>query len=144
MRGYSWKYLIDWGLYTFICVVVAWTIIAILLPIVAKLRKCVDKHSLVYKIVNGVLIIFRENIVIVIHILTINDVGFYGMASFKLLPAVTTNLDVAKLLFSVIMFAYYILYLLRLFVVGVRFVGSEEQEDRFMVLFSCFYSHKKK
>lgn len=144
MRGYSWKYLIDWGLYTFICVTVAWTMVAILILTVAKIKKYVDKNSLVLKIVNGVLTIFRENIIIVIHILTINDVGFYGMASFKLLPAVTNNIDIAKLLFSAIMFSYYILYLLRLFIAAVRFVGSEEQEDRFMVLFSCFYSHKKK
>jgi hypothetical protein len=125
MRGYSWKYLVDWGLYTFICVVVAWLIVLLLTLISWKVKACVNKESIAYRILNGVFIIFKENIIIVLHILTINDVSLYGLASFKLLPQMAPSIDPLLMTFSIIMFAYYILYLLRLFIAAIRFVGSE-------------------
>jgi hypothetical protein len=124
MRGYSWRYLIDWGLYTFIGIVVAWIIVLLLALIYSRVKLCVDKENIGFKILNGVLIIFKENIIIIIHMLTINEVSFYGLASFKLMSDVNSTLDPLLLTFSIIMFAYYILYLLRLFIAGIRFVGS--------------------
>jgi hypothetical protein len=125
MRGYSWKYLVDWGLYTFICVVVAWFTVLLLALISWKVKSCVNKENIGYKILNGVSIIFKENIIIVLHFLTITDVSLYGLASFKLMPNMVTSIDPLLLTFSVIMLAYYVLYLLRLFVAAIRFVGSE-------------------
>jgi hypothetical protein len=85
----------------------------------------VNKENIGYKILNGVSIIFKENIIIVLHFLTITDVSLYGLASFKLMPNMVTSIDPLLLTFSVIMLAYYVLYLLRLFVAAIRFVGSE-------------------
>lgn len=125
MRGYSWKYLVDWGLYTFICVLMAWLIVLILKLISWKVKSCVNKENIGYRILNGVSTIFKENIIIVLHFLTISDVSFYGLASFKLMPTIVTSIDPFLLTFSIIMFAYYVLYLLRLFIASIRFVGSE-------------------
>lgn len=124
MRGYSWKYLVDWGLYTFICVVVAWFIVLLLTLVSWKVKSCANKEYIGYRILSGVCTIFKENIIIVLHFLTINDVSLYGLASFKLLPKMVTSIDPLLLAFSVIMFAYYVLYLLRLFIAAIRFVGS--------------------
>lgn len=124
MRGYSWKYLIDWGLYTFICIVVAWAIVIILSLAYARIKAFKEKDGIAFKLLNGLFIIFRENIIIVLHLLTINDVSLYGLASFKLLPTVVTTIDPILLTFSVIMLGYYVIYLIRLFVVGIKFVGS--------------------
>jgi hypothetical protein len=124
MRGFSWKYLVDWGLYTFLCIIVAWIIVLILSLVFSRVRACKDKESLVYRIFNGILIMFRENIIIVIHLLTINDVSFYGLASFKLLPKINKPIDPFLFTFSIIMFSYYVLYLLRLFIAAIRYVGD--------------------
>ena len=124
MRGFSWRYLVDWGFYTFLCIIVAWINVLIVSLVLRRVKACKDKGSLPYRILNGVLIMFKENIIIVIHLLTINDVSFYGLASFKLLPKINKPIDPFLLTFSIIMFAYYIFYLLRLFIATIRYVGS--------------------
>lgn len=76
-------------------------------------------------IIKSALIIFRENIMVVIHLLTINDVVFYGFASFKIQAYYLSTIDPIKMAFSVLMMAYYLLYLLRLVIAACRYTGSE-------------------
>ena len=70
--------------------------------------------------------VFRENLVVILHILTINDVVFYGAASFKIFFSWKYEINMMKLVLSGMMMAYYVGYLLRLFVACYRFKGEEE------------------
>ena len=59
MRGYSWKYLIDWGLYTFIMITIMWFIIIVMIYLLKKIKKHYSEDSNAFKIAKVALMIFR-------------------------------------------------------------------------------------
>lgn len=59
MRGYSWKYLIDWGLYTFIMITIMWFIIIVMICLLKKIKKYYSEDSNAFKIAKVALMIFR-------------------------------------------------------------------------------------
>lgn len=84
--------------------------------------------------------------VIFIHLMTINEISMYGLASFKIIIFNFDIIDVNyfKLGFSALVLVYYIGYIVRLIVACKKYKGTKEENRQFLILFSCMEKAKKK
>jgi len=109
--------------------------ILVLKCVVAKLKKKQGNiHTFSMKLYEFV----NESALILVLILTFNEVSLYGLASFKIaFTKYSQTLKPLHLTFSILFFSYYIFYLLRILVTAIR-DSAPEQQKTLKIIYSCF------
>ena len=70
----------------------------------------------------------KESAIILIHLLTINEISMYGLAFFKIVIANAQQMELNyfKLGLSSALMLYYLIYIVRLIYGSVKFKGTKE------------------
>lgn len=121
MRGATWEYLSDWAVVTLAAISCVW----LLACLVGCAESRAKKGSACSSALTSLLLFLRESALIIIHLLTVNEMTLYAFASFKIILTTDVNINYGKLLLSISLAAYYLLYLVRLIVAAFRFKGKE-------------------
>jgi hypothetical protein len=86
MRGQPWEYLWQWALPTLAILVTVWLLGQLLGCLHNQIKHKTSKRSQTCRRVLGMTVGFlKESALILIHLLTINEVALYASASFKII-----------------------------------------------------------
>jgi hypothetical protein len=112
-----------------------WVMILVLKCVLAKLKKKQgNKYTVALKLHDFV----NESALVLLLILTFNEIALYGLASFKIaFTKYSQTLQLFPLTLSILLFAYYIFYLLRILVTVIRDPAPEQQKT-LKILYSSF------
>jgi hypothetical protein len=139
MRGEQWQYVWLWALPTLIVIVAVWLLGRLLGFIADRLKHDTSQKAQASTKVLGLIVGFlRDSALILIHVLTINEVALYASASFKIILFGGVNIEWAHFSLSIAVAVYYISYLGRLMVACVRYEGKAEENRQFMLMWACF------
>lgn len=135
MRGSQFEYLIEFAKIVAIITLAMWLMIVVLKCVLVKLKKKQgNKYAVALKLHDFV----NESALVLLLILTFNEVALYGLGSFKIaFTKYSQTLQPFPLTLSILLFAYYILYLLRILVTAIRDKAPEQQKT-LKILYSCF------
>lgn len=117
MRGEPWQYLCEWALVTVIIIAAVW----VLGWLSGCLAETCKKKVRWFNALSSLRFVFLEALPILIHLLTLNEMALYGFASFKIVASGSVDINYFKLIISILVMLYYILYPVRLIVLAVRF-----------------------